>query len=271
MYRTWRMVMQLLIIMSLVYSSGRTAEAGLEQHTIATRSGVTVDFIIMTPEQQPSDDAIIVFTGGNGAVPFRLTDNGAVTGWNFLIRSADDFTRRGLTVVASMPPSDHHTGITSDFRESQEHAQDMAHVADYLTARGIKNIYLAGNSRGTLSVASLGSKLRDSHVKGIILTSTLDSDFLLWSPADRVRKPVLMIHHRDDGCRVSPFQEALKTVELMRQFTSVNFVEVTGNSFFQMSEPCNDLSSHGFFGSEEKVVQVIADWIKGRRIPARIE
>lgn len=247
------------------------AESHNALHTIPTRTGVTLEFIVISPENRSSDDAVIMFTGGNGAIPFRLTENGGISGWNFLIRTADDFISQGLTVVAVRPPSDHKNGMNSNFRESSEHAEDISHLASYLEANGIKRIYLAGNSRGTLSAASLGTRLSDDHIKGIILTSTLESDFLRLIPLEKVRKPVLMVHHRADQCRVSPYNEALKTRKTIMSSTKVDFVEVDNSAFFQMSEPCNDLSSHGFFGMENKVVQVIADWIYGREIPGKIE
>lgn len=260
----------LLISITLI-SWTNEAEAHNKLYTIPTRPGVTLDFLIISPEKSIQNDAIIMFTGGNGAVPFRLTENGSVSGWNFLIRTVDDFIKQGLTVVAIRPPSDHKTGMTLDFRESQEHAEDILHLANYLESQGIKRIFFAGNSRGTLSAASLATRISDEHIKGVILTSTLESDFLKWIPMEKVLKPVLMVHHRTDQCRVSPFSEAIKTSETMKISTKVDFVEVNNSGYFQMSEPCNDLSSHGFFGMEEKVVQVIADWIKGREIPNKIE
>lgn len=253
----------------LFYPGAATAHNAL--HTIPTRTGVTLDFLVISPETSTSKDAVIMFTGGNGAIPFKLTENGAVSGWNFLIRSADDFVQQGLTVVAVRPPSDHKTGMNTNFRESSEHAEDISYLTSYLESTGINRIFLAGNSRGTLSAASLGTRLNDDHIKGIILTSTLESDFLRWIPMEKVRKPVLMVHHRGDQCRVSPYNEALKTRQTFLNSTKVDFVEVSNSTFFQMSDPCNDLSSHGFFGMEGKVVQVIADWIYGREIPSKIE
>lgn len=257
------------LFLTVTYTS--YAYAHNELHTISTRPGVTLDFLVISPESNISNDAVIMFTGGNGAIPFRLTESGAVSGWNFLIRSADDFIQHGLTVVAIRPPSDHITGMNRDFRESGEHAEDISHLTSYLESKGVKRIFLAGNSRGTLSAASLGTRLKDDHIKGIILTSTLESDFLRWIPIENVKKPVLMVHHRGDQCRVSPYTEAIKTRQTIMLSTKVDFVEVNNSSFFQRSEPCNDLSSHGFFGMEKKVVQVIADWIKGRDIPSKIE
>ena len=232
-----------------------------------------MDFLLMQPEQTgASRDALILFAGGNGAMPFRLTETGVVQGWNFLVRSADEFTRRGLTIVAVSPPSDHASGMNAEFRESQEHADDIASLSAYLERQGFDRIFLVGNSRGTISAASLAARLTNSRLKGVVLTSTLEYDqFMSTIPLNRVRTPVLMVHHREDNCRVSPLPEARKVRENLKSATSVDFVEVDGGAFYARSAPCDNLSAHGFFGIEGKVVQVISDWVSGRKVPDHID
>jgi len=261
----------LIILIAVILTMASGAFAAGELRSIPTRTGVTLDFLFLAPERGERRDAVILFPGGNGAVPFRITSGGIPYGWNFLVRSSDAFTRRGLAVVTVNPPSDHPNGMSTGFRESPEHAEDIARLAVYLEAEGFERIFLVGNSRGTLSVASLAGRLRDSHIKGAVLTSSLEYDnFMRWLPLDAIRLPVLMLHHREDACRVSAFTEAEKTRESLRRHTRVDFVEINGGGA-AMSTPCEDLGSHGFFGVEEKVVQVIADWINGRKIPERIE
>ncbi|HCE68612.1 MAG: hypothetical protein A2X82_01115 [Geobacteraceae bacterium GWC2_55_20] len=260
----------LLAIVLVLMLAGRSF-ALTEVRSILTRPGVTLDFLVMTPERSPQRDALIFFPGGNGAGPFKLGEGGVVSGWSFLVRSADSFIRDGVAVVTVNPPSDHPTGMSTGFRESAEHAQDIATLAGYLEQQGYQRIFLVGNSRGTLSAASLGTRLKDSHLKGIILTSSLEyENFLRWLPLEKLNLPVLMIHHRDDLCRVSPFQEAEKTRDSLRGHTSVDFTEVNGGAY-PRSAPCDNLSAHGFFGIEDKVVQVITDWLEGRSVPERIE
>lgn len=247
------------------------AHAVTEIRSINTRPGVTMDFLVMTPETPGQSDALILFPGGNGAGPFKLTAGGVVTGWSFLVRSADTFIRNGLSVIAVNPPSDHPTGMSTGFRESSEHAQDIATLTAYLRQQGYERIFLVGNSRGTLSATYLGARLSDSHVKGVVLTSSLEYDnFLRWLPLEQLRLPVLMVHHRSDACRVSSFEEAERTRASLSATTAVDFTEVNGGAYSR-SAPCDNLSAHGFFGVEEKVVQVISDWVSGHKVPERIE
>lgn len=255
----------------LLLAMTTTALGATEIRTIPTRPGVTLEFLMMTPEKTRRHDALILFPGGNGAGPFKITDGGVVTGWNFLVRSAGNFTESGLSVFAVAPPSDHPTGMSTGFRESAEHAEDITFLTTYLGQQGYDRIFLVGNSRGTLSATFLGARLKDSHLKGVILTSALEyENFLRWLPLEQLRLPVLMIHHRDDACRVSSFEEARITEATLSATTAVDFTEVNGGAY-PRSAPCDNLSAHGFFGVEEKVIRVITDWIGGHNAPDRIE
>lgn len=257
----------IIVLLSLATASFALTEV----RTIPTRPGVTMDFLVMTPDQSGRHDALILFPGGNGAGPYKMTDGGIVSGWNFLVRSAGDFTRSGFSVFTVAPPSDHPTGMSTGFRESPEHAADITSLTTYLEEQGYERIFLVGNSRGTLSAAFLGTQLKDRHLKGVILTSSLEYDnFLRWLPLEQLRLPVLMVHHRNDACRISSFAEARLTSASLSTTTAVDFTEVTGGAY-PRSAPCDNLSAHGFFGVEEKVVQVIADWIGGQKVPERIE
>ena len=261
---------QFLLIIALLVLSAE-ANAITEVRSIPTRTGVTLEFLFMSPEGTPGPHALILFPGGNGTRPFRLLEGGAVHGWNFLVRSAPDLLAHGFTLAVVSPPSDHSTGMSGDFRESAEHARDVEELAYYLETQGYKHVFLVGNSRGTLSAAALAARMPDNRIAGVILTSSLEYDnFMRRLPLEKVRQPVLMIHNREDSCRVSTFSEALRTRDKLKLHTSVEFVEVSGGAA-SMSLPCDNLSTHGFFGIEEKVVKVIADWIKGQKVPDKIE
>lgn len=256
-----------MLLLTLTSSSFALTEI----RTIPTRPGVTMDFLVMTPEKVGRHDALILFPGGNGAGSFKISDGGVVTGWNFLVRSAGNFIDSGLSVFTVAPPSDHPNGMSTGFRESSEHAEDIAFLTTYLEQLGYDRIFLVGNSRGTLSAVSLGTRLKDSHLKGVILTSALEYDnFLRWIPLEQLKIPVLMVHHRDDACRVSSIEEARITRAALSVTTSVDFTEMNGGAY-PRSTPCDNLSAHGFFGVEDKVTRVIADWIDGRKAPDRIE
>lgn len=255
----------------LLLTLATTSFAFTEIRSIPTRPGITMDVLMMTPGSTARHDALILFPGGNGAGPFKMTESGTVSGWNFLVRSADSFIENGFSVFTIAPPSDHSTGMSTGFRESSEHAEDIASLIHFLTRQGYERMYLVGNSRGTLSAAAIATRLSDSHLKGLILTSSLEyENFLRWLPLGQIHLPVLMVHHRNDACRVSSIEEARITRTNLSVTAAVDFVEVLGGAY-PRSAPCDNLSPHGFFGAEDKVVRVIADWIDGRNIPDRVE
>lgn len=263
----------ILIVRSIILllALATTSFALTEIRSIPTRPGITMDVLMMAPDKPNRHDALILFPGGNGAGPFKITESGTVSGWNFLVRSADTFVENGFSVFTVAPPSDHSTGMSTGFRESPEHAEDIMSLIHLLTMQGYERIFLVGNSRGTLSATSLGTRLNDSHLKGIILTSSLEyENFLRWLPLNQIHLPVLMVHHRDDACRVSSIEEARTTKAHLSAATHVDFVEVLGGAY-PRSSPCDNLSAHGFFGVEEKVVEVIAGWIEGHKMPDMIE
>lgn len=260
-------VLRIFVILLILTS---TSFAVTEIRTIPTRPGITMDFLAMIPEKPGRHDAMIFFPGGNGAGAFKMTESGVVTGWNFLVRSADNFIENGLSAFTVEPPSDHATGMSTGFRESDEHAEDIAFLVNYIERLGYERIFLVGNSRGTLSATFLATRLKTSHIKGVILTSALEHDnFLRWLPLNQLQLPVLMVHHRDDACRVSSFEEARITEKALKASTSVDFTEVNGGAY-PRSAPCDNLSAHGFFGMEDKVVHVITDWIGGQKTPEKI-
>jgi len=235
--------------------------------TVPTRAGVTVRVLLETPASPPAA-VLLVFPGARGAHLFKERQGRIRLGRNFLVRSSPKFVAQGCAVAIVDTPSDHPDGMSDAFRTSAEHTQDIRRIIDFLDARGLTPLYLVGTSRGTLSVAHLGITLQDKRVKGLVLTSSLGG-ILSGYPLSRITLPVLMVHNRDDGCRVSPFAKALALKSKFSGSPGVDFVEVTGGAPPQ-SGPCRALSYHGFFGREDQVVRVITDWVKGKPIPAQV-
>lgn len=240
--------------------------AGQGIETIATRPGVTLKLLVMKPEGG-SRQVMLMFPGGKGAHHFGEQQGQIRLGRNFLLRTAPDFVGRGFAVAVVDVPSDQASGMEDRFRTSVAHREDMEAVMQFLAGAGYESVYLVGTSRGTISVAYLGTAVKDERIKGIILTSTMSySRHLMRLPLENTTHPVLLVHHQDDECRVTPFAEAQKLEGKFPLSPQVDFVPVKGGAPPQ-SDPCKSLSTHGFLGSEETVVQVIDAWIAGRKAP----
>jgi hypothetical protein len=232
--------------------------------TVPTRPGVTVRLAVGMPAGTPAG-VLVMFPGADGARSFRVSGGTAILGGNFLVRTAPMYVARGWAVAIVDVPSDHAGGIGDRFRASAEHATDIRAVVGTLAARSLHPIYLVGTSAGTTSVAYLGTALTDAPIDGIVLTSTMKT--VVEFPLNRVKVPVLIIHHRADACKATPPAAA----ELLpRRFTGsskVTFVWAQGGSTPQ-SDACEAFAAHGYIGIEAAVADVIVRWASGESVPA---
>ena len=241
--------------------------AGPKVFTVPTRPGVTVRLLLDAPDS-PRKDVLLIFPGGSGAHMFKIQDGNIELGNNFLVRTTPLFVNCGWAVVVVDVPSDHQDSMSLAFRTSQEHAADIRHVLDFLNREGWRSFYLAGTSRGTLSAAYLATALADRRLKGLVLTASLEEE-VRGLTLDKISLPVLLVHHRDDGCWRSPFDGALKLKELFPRSPRVDLVAVEGGLPPQ-SDPCSSLSHHGFWGMEKQVVQAICQWLEGKPPPPQV-
>jgi hypothetical protein len=72
-----------------------------------------------------------------------------------------------------------------------------------------------------------------------------------------IKIPVLLVHHREDGCTPNPYY---KVERLSKSFA---LISVSGGDPPQ-SGPCDSQSPHGYFGRDAAVVQAIKNWMLGR-------
>jgi hypothetical protein len=267
MFTGYRKLALSLVVSAISFLAIPFTASTQEIKTIQTRPGVSLNFLLQRPAGTPKG-VMVLFPGAEGAHMFRQTKKGIHLGRNFMVRTSPEFVKAGYAVAIVDVPSDHASGMSAGFRNSREHVQDIAKLIDFLNAQGLKPLYLAGTSMGTLSVAYLGTELKDSRIKGLILTSTV-TDQVGGLPLQRIACPVLLVHHIDDGCKRCPFPEARGLKGKFSSSPRVDFVEVHGGDPPQ-SGPCQPLSRHGFLGVENQVVQVITDWAQGKSIPAKV-
>ena len=124
-----------------------------------------------------------------------------------------------------------------------------------------------GASRGTISAAALGASLGDI-VQGFVLSSTVTNADRMGTGLSAfdfgsIKVPVLLVHHRDDGCRSSPYSGAER---LAKKFP---LVSVSGGDPPQ-SERCEAVSQHGYLGREAPTAQAIRNWMLRREFAREI-
>jgi hypothetical protein len=215
--------------------------------------GTTLSYYVVNPRELPKT-AFILFPGGDG-VGHVISENGSIKlSKNFLVRTSDVYAKNFTTVII-----DSSKGLTDQYRNSPDQARHIQIIIEDLSRRGVNNFFLVGTSRGSLSAASLGAMLSDARIKGIILTASVNK--IDYVDLHRIKVPVLFVHHMNDGCRFSSYNEVKKTSQRLSQSTKVTFIDITGG-LPAKSDHCQALSPHGFFGVENSATDAIISWAR---------
>jgi hypothetical protein len=155
---------------------------------------------------------LVLFSGGKGVT--KLTHDGRLLASkeNFLIRARTHFLKRGFTKVVFDGPTDRSFDLRHGFRSTMAHATDIGAVIAHLRGRYGLPIWLLGTSRGTTSVSSALTQLAVHKPDGIVLSSTMfvdvsNGDNVSDFSWEEVELPILLVHHVNDGCWLTPVGE----------------------------------------------------------------
>lgn len=232
--------------------------------TIPGRAGVTQSFVLLRPSGAPVA-SVVLFTGGRGGLGLDRGLPGP-RATNFLVRNRYRFAARGLLVAVLDVPSDRKAEALVGFRTTAEHAADVRALIAALRAEAPVPVWLVGTSMGSVSAANAAARLTDGAPDGVVLTSSVMGrsremgESLQDVALDTIRVPVLVVHHRDDGCRASRYADASWAMRRLSAAPKRELLTYTGGDPPQ-SDPCEPLSPHGYFGLDATVVDAIAAWI----------
>lgn len=250
----------LVPVLLLVAAGGAFAQAP-RVIDIPTRPGVTQRFLYLAPHSPRA--AVILFAGGHGGLSIR--DDGEF-GWgkgNFLVRSRELFVREGLAVAVIDAPSDR--AQLGESRLSDDHVTDVKALIAWLRAQAPLPVWLVGTSRGTQSAAwvAVHAPRAKGGPDGVVLTATVLADprsrAVPRMDVEGIAVPVLVVHHKDDGCRVCPYAAAPGLVAQLAAAKRRELVAFEGG--IDRGDPCGAMAHHGFNGIEAAVVGRIAAWI----------
>ncbi len=251
-----------LLFASTCYAAWSTAQTA-QVVDVPSRPGVSQRLLLITPDAPKA--AVILFSGGAGDV--NIADDGRVgKGGNFLVRSRELFAEHGIIVAVIDKPSD-RSDLTN-FRQTAAHVSDIKAVMTWLRAQAKLPVWLVGTSRGTQSAAFVAGQLQgDAQAPdGLVLTSTMLSDdrdtAVTDMEIDKLKLPVLVVHHEQDDCKHCQFRDIPKLMDKLvasqrKQLFSFSGGESVGNV-------CGPRAYHGYNGIERSVVDKIAAWILER-------
>lgn len=210
---------------------------------------------------------VALLAGGDGAV--EIADNGDI-GWgkgNFAIRPRRHLHALGIATAVLAPAADMPT--LRERRDSPEYAEDLGNVVAYLRQRFGKPVWLHGTSRGTVGIALAVPKIKDVQKRpdGLILSSSItvakkSLGTVLDGDLGRVGGPVLVVHHKNDPCEVTPVDKADEVADAFSKAKPVKLLIMEGGDDKARGDPCEARSQHGFAGVERSVIEQMAAFIK---------
>ena len=251
--RALKLLLITVLLSLLSVANGQVTQKVVD---IPTRAGVTQRVLLLTPVDPKA--TVILFPGGHGG--FQISPNGSMKwgGGNFLVRTRQHFADAGFTVVIVDAPSDRQSPpILQAFRQKPEHAADIKALIAWARASASVPVWLVGTSRGTQSVAYLVTELAGSDgPDGIVLTSTILKDGKGRSvpamPLGKIRIPVLVVHHEQDGCELCSFTLTPELMGKLGNSPKAQLLALKGGE--SKGDPCEAMAYHGFNGLEREVV-----------------
>jgi len=255
-------VAMLLVAAALPGSAARAADE--EVRTIPARPGVTESFLLLRPAGAPVA-SVIIFAGGDGNL--AMTANGITQlQGNFLVRTRVRWAREGFLVAVLDRPSDRKNGLWN-FRTTTDHAADVKQAIAAMRELARVPVWLVGTSMGSLSAANAAARLAEGGPDGIVLTSSVTETSKVSYETTRhaglgdIRVPTLVVHHKDDTCRASPYSGAEDILKALNRAPVKELMTFEGGSP-AISAPCEAKAPHGYLGIEAQVVSAIGAWIR---------
>lgn len=233
---------------------------------LPSRTGVTQRVLVQAPAAAPTAATLVLLMGGNGQL--GIYPNGSLQrDTHFLARVRHLLMDRGHAVVLVDTPSDRRD-LGGEFRDSGEHAADLGAVVAHARKAFGKPVWLVGHSRGTHSAVTAATRLSgDAAPDGIVLAASIleSSRFgsasakpLQQSGVEGLRVPVLVLHHTQDACQVSP---AAKLPELKARLPAGTSRVITYDGGISRGALCEVQAFHSFNGIEQQLVDDLSAYI----------
>jgi pimeloyl-ACP methyl ester carboxylesterase len=221
---------------------------------------------------------LVLFIGGDGAMGFTPGQVN-VGSPNTVARNRNHFAAEGFVVAVVDAANDFNSsGIgLRNRRLGAAHLADLkAVIVDLRTKYPNLPVWAVGHSRGTLSagvMATLPVQVTPTAMigppDGLVLLSSLTGDpatpseDLSQVDLETIRAPVLIVSHQGDLCAFTKPQDSRALRARFIASERARFRDFNGGST-PISDPCDPLAPHGFFGIDQKVVDAITKWIRRR-------
>jgi pimeloyl-ACP methyl ester carboxylesterase len=252
-----------IVFLSLfVFSCSVLAE---EVKDLETRPGVKLRFLYIKQENPAA--SLVFFVGEHGKLNLGSSGNPSWGSTNFLFRTRQMWANQGFNVAIVDAPSDRLSGDGYfGFRQSREHAQDLAALLAFLRQDVKVPVWLVGTSRGTTSAAFGAIALKENGPDGIVVTSSITNSGgnLPKMNLKKIKVPVLVVHNEDDQCKFTPYAEVSQIMAGLTNSRKAELMTFKGGHGIK-GDPCDPISYHGYIGIEADVVARVSAWIKAQK------
>lgn len=255
-------MLKLLFLLFLVSFAGA---AGAEQVdtlvSVPLAKGLEQRGVLTVVKGDSPSALVLLFPGDPGVLKAEVADgvlvNSRLKG-NPFVRARGLLVRPGLATLLIDCRSDQEEHCDEGYIMSKERFDDTNKLLDQVKSRlpGVKKVWIAGHSLGTLSSSSLaryGAGVFDGAIHastilgGRVYTALHGFDYSV------AKIPQIFISQRDDPC----LGTRLGLVESAASRYKIPLVVITESSGAR-GAPCGAFSQHGFIGAEPQLMDAIA-------------
>lgn len=240
------------------------AQSSLVQD-IPSRDGVTQRVLWVQAPQ--AKGVMVVMPGGHGGM--QISDRGAIQ-WGetiFFVRNREALARQGVHVLVVDAPSDKQKPpYLNGHRQRPDHVTDLRAVIRWAREQTGLPVWLAGFSRGTHSAAYYALQTGDSEdaPDAVVLAASILSDkpptrTVPDKPLERIKVPVLWVHHEQDSCQFCPYAMLKPAMDKAVNAPVQALLSYTGGT--DHTDTCGPLGYHGFRQLESDVEKDIIAWL----------
>lgn len=246
------------------------AHAAEELHKLSARAGTSVQALLTYDTARPVALVAILLPGGLGDYEFQ-EQSGTVAmknGARLPNRMRTLLLERAVASLMVDAPSD-RSRIDDGFRSSPEHLADLRAVVALAGTRfpGVP-VVVIGHSNGSISAAWFAAAAQEL-VKAIVLVAPrltwhwfsnqhIGQDGLSRFDWERITQPMLLVHHRYDGCLITPYNGSAALANKVKRFHLVT-IDPAGP---MVLGGCDYTGTHNLVGHEAAVTEAIVAWAR---------
>lgn len=234
-------------------------------HDIPSRDGVT-QRVLWVKATDPKG-IMVVMPGGHGGM--QISNQGNLQ-WGetiFFVRNREELARQGVHVLVVDAPSDkQRPPYLNGHRQRPDHVADLKAVVQWARQKTDLPVWLVGFSRGTHSAAYYALQTGDSEdaPDAVVLAASILSDkpptrTVPDKPLERIKVPLLWVHHEQDSCQFCPFSMLKPAMDKATNVPVQALLSYSGGT--DHSDTCGPLGHHGFRQLESQVEKDTITWL----------